>query len=72
MSNENLLAIIAADVGQPVSEMLEFATYDSVSPGICTECHSTFDYIEPDAREHRCEWCETPTVKSALVLAGLL
>lgn len=72
MSNETLLQLISADLGIEIDEVLEMATYDSVSPGICTECRTTVDNCEPDARENWCDSCDTATVKSALVLAGVL
>ena len=54
-------------------ELLEAASYDSVSPGICTRdgCDYTAE-VEPDQDRGWCEECESATVKSALVLAGLV
>lgn len=42
-------------------------------PAICTNpgCGFTAEY-EPDSREGWCENCETNTVKSCLVLAGMI
>jgi hypothetical protein len=56
-----------------VTDMLASATYDSVSPGICTneDCDYTTD-VEPDQTEGYCEVCGTQTVKSALILAGVI
>jgi hypothetical protein len=72
MSSEDLLSIIAADVGMEIDEMLKEATFDSVAPGICTRCRNTVDNCEPDATNNWCDECDTPTVKSALVLAGCI
>lgn len=72
MSNSMLLDIMAADLGLEVDDMLDEATYDSVAPGICTLCRTTVDFCEPDARENHCDSCDTYTVKSALVLAGVI
>lgn len=56
-----------------VMAMLEKATFDSVCPGICGE--PGCDYIgqvEPDQTKGWCPACEKGTVKSALILAGLI
>jgi hypothetical protein len=46
---------------------------DSVSPGICTNegCSFTIE-VEPDQDRGYCEECGTQTVKSALVLTGII
>ncbi len=56
-----------------VQDLLEAASYDSVSPGICTNqsCDYTTE-VEPDQRQGHCEECRTGTVQGALVLAGLV
>ena len=53
--------------------LVEAAAFDGVSPGICvgTECEYTCE-VEPDQGAGYCEECRTPTVQSALVLAGLI
>ena len=51
--------------------MLEAATFDSVSPAICTNCDYTCE-MEPDQDRGWCESCGKNTVVSALVLAGLI
>jgi hypothetical protein len=46
---------------------------DAVSPGICT--NSGCDYtteVEPDQDRGYCEACRSQTVRSALILAGLI
>lgn len=56
-----------------VMAMLEEATFDSVSPGICTSpgCNYTTE-VEADQEEGWCESCTQGTVASAFVLAGLI
>ena len=56
-----------------VPDLLEAASYDSVSPGVCAsrDCDYTCE-IEPDADRDWCEECREGTVHSALVLAGLV
>lgn len=58
---------------ETVTELLEHACRDSISPGICMNdgCDYTSEY-EPDQTEGWCEVCDTNTVKSALVLAGII
>jgi hypothetical protein len=59
--------------GVDVDELLENAAMDSVVPGICTTtgCDYTAEY-EPDQDAGWCEECNTGTVASALVLAGMI
>ena len=54
-------------------EMFRQGTFDSVAYGICVneECDYTIQ-IEPDATDGWCPECETNTVKSCLVLAGIM
>jgi hypothetical protein len=53
--------------------MLEDAITDSVCPGICINkgCDYTTE-VEPDCQDGYCEECETQTVKSAMILAGVV
>ena len=59
--------------GVSVEELLESAAIDSVVPGICTNggCDYTTEY-EPDQDAGWCEVCDTGTVASALILAGVI
>lgn len=56
-----------------IEAMLEAATFDSVSPGICTkpDCDGTIE-VEPDQDRGWCPVCGSNTVKSALMLAGII
>lgn len=56
-----------------VEELLEAASYDSVSPAICVNpgCEYTAE-MEPDQDGGHCEECGTKTVQAALVLAKLI
>jgi hypothetical protein len=67
------LETLAEIEGMEVQEMLGEATYDSVAPGICTnpDCSYTTT-VEPDQTKGWCEICNTNTVSSCLILAGLL
>ncbi len=57
-------------------DIIEFAeTYvlESIVPGICINpsCSDVYEY-EPDQNEGWCESCNSNTVKSGLILAGLI
>jgi hypothetical protein len=56
-----------------VDDLLERATFDSVSPAICINpgCDYTTE-MEPDQTRGWCEECAQNTVQSALILAGLI
>ena len=65
---------LAVDYGfNDVMDMLEEATYDSIAPAICinSDCDYTTD-MEPDQDRGWCEECETNTVQSCLILAGII
>ena len=59
--------------GMDVMEMLERAVMDGRSPGICMNegCNYTTE-VEPDQNAGHCESCNTQTVKSCLILAGMI
>jgi hypothetical protein len=69
----NPLAKLAEIEGTSVEERLEQGVLDGVVKGICTNpgCEYTTD-VEPDQDRGWCEACNTNTVKSALVLAGII
>jgi len=56
-----------------VTEMLAACVADSVNPAICM--NEDCDYVcemEPDQDRGWCDGCSTNTMKSALVLAGII
>jgi len=74
MSNNSKLETLRRIEGYAsVISMLETATYDGVCPGICVnkDCDYTTS-VEPDQGAGHCENCNTKTVKSALMLAGII
>ena len=74
MPNQQKLGELAEIEGfASVEELLEACVHDSVSPGICTRdgCDYTAE-VEPDQDRGWCEECKAPSVKAALVLAGLI
>ena len=53
--------------------LLEEAGFDSVVPGICCNVHCDYTTgVEPDSTDGWCEACDTGTVKSCLILAGVI
>ena len=53
--------------------LAQAATWDSVAEGIC--CNKGCDYVatvEPDCEMGWCELCNTESVKSVLVLIGIV
>lgn len=67
------LAVCKSEGFKSPDELIAAVMTDSVSPGICM--NDGCDYItevEPDQREGYCENCDTCSVASALVLAGML
>ena len=56
-----------------LNDLLEANAFDSISPAICINpgCKYTAEY-EPDQDRGWCEVCDTNTVASALILAGLI
>jgi len=54
-------------------EMMEEYVHESIVPGICMNegCSATFEY-EPDSEDGWCDACETGSVKSLLVLGGVM
>lgn len=68
------LSQLAIDCGfENTPEMIRESMLDSVVPGICTsrDCDYSTD-VEPDCRDGWCEVCESNTVKSCLVIAGVI
>ena len=64
---------LARESGMSVMEFIDSYALDDVSPGICMnpDCDYTTE-VEPDQREGWCEECEMRSVRSGVVLAGLI
>jgi len=73
MTDREKLIQLCEVEGMDEMEMLESGTYDSVAWGICMnpECDYTIE-VEPDQDRGWCECCGTNTVKSCLMLAGII
>lgn len=68
-----LAAIVESEGFGSLEELLEAAAYDSVAPGICCRPGCTYTVeVEPDQDRGFCEECRTQSVRSALILAGLI
>ncbi len=70
VSKLDLLADICA---LSVTEFIEEYALEDIVPGICMnpDCDFTANY-EPDQREGWCEECGTGSVRSGLILAGII
>ena len=70
---EKLQALGESEGYTDIMDLLEEATCDSVCPGICMnpDCDYTTE-VEPDSDSGWCEECKANTVKSALMLAGII
>ena len=67
------LDILARESGMSVPEYIDSYALDDVAPGICMnpDCDYTAE-VEPDQTEGWCEECCTRSVRSGVVLAGLI
>ena len=67
------LQTLAEMLDMSADELLESAATGSVVPGICTNdgCDFTGEY-EPDQDAGWCQMCDTGTITSALILAGVI
>lgn len=72
MSNKSKLAQLSEIEGMDEMDLIEAGVIDSVCYGICMneDCDYTTE-VEPDQHAGWCENCNTNTVKSACVLAGI-
>ncbi len=70
---QKLITLAEIEGFATVEELLEAASYDSVSPAICINpgCAYTAE-MEPDQDGGHCEECGTKSMQSALVLAELI
>jgi hypothetical protein len=67
------LDLLAREWGMKTGEFIEEYALDDVVPGICLnpDCDYTTE-VEPDQRQGWCEVCGTTSVRSGIVLAGLI
>jgi hypothetical protein len=67
------LESLAEEYGFSTLEFIEEYGLEDVVPGICMNpgCEYTTE-VEPDQREGWCEECGTTTVRSGVVLAGII
>jgi hypothetical protein len=62
-----------AEFGGDVEAMLEDGAISGTAVAICTSCEEVYgERLEPDAEDCECEECETPTVQSVLIIAGVI
>jgi hypothetical protein len=73
--NEELLILLNKDYGDGSDDpmaLLEDAVADHICPGICVNCETTFEDVEPDTTTYWCEQCQENSVVSCLVLAEII
>ena len=73
LTHPKLLALAESEGYSEVSDFLEDHALGSIVPAICTapDCDHTAD-LEPDQRAGFCEVCGRPSMKSGLVIAGMI
>ena len=73
MTQGDKLSRLAEMEGLTLDEMLEQSVFDSIVPAICA--NEGCDYseaMEPDQEAGWCPECEANSVKSCLILAGMI
>jgi len=70
---EKLQKLLEIEGFKDEQELAEAVMTDSVCPGICMnpDCNYTTE-VEPDQAHGYCESCDTQTVKSAVMIMGLI
>ena len=73
LSHPKLVTLAEAEGYAEVADFLEDHTLGSVVPAICvtSDCDHTAD-LEPDQRAGFCEACGRASMKSGLVIAGMI
>jgi hypothetical protein len=71
--SQKLAKLLEIEGYDDITDLAEAVFSDSVSPAICMNdgCNYTAE-MEPDQHRGWCEACGTNSMKSALVLAGLI
>jgi len=65
------LGDLAKSWGMGLEEIAQECLYDGLCPAICIECGFTSE-LEPDQDRGYCEACGKNSMKSALILAGII
>ena len=73
LQREKLQTLAELEGFEHPEDMIEEASTDSVCPAICMNpgCDNTAE-MEPDQDQGWCDECETGSMKSALMLAGVI
>jgi rubrerythrin len=71
LTKTELISKIEEEYGDTM-ELVQSAAYDGECVGICRECGTTVDNIEPDSTNGYCENCESNNVISILILYRIL
>ena len=72
-STQAAIEMIEEMEGEDIMDIAERGTFDGVCTGVCMneDCQFTMEY-EPDQDQGWCYECRTNTVKSALILLGVI
>ena len=69
---DQFIEVLEHEFGMNEVELIEEFGFDSVQPGVCTNCYSVSDSCEPDQDAGYCEGCSSNSVKSLCVLLGVI
>ena len=73
LERQKLATLCTIEGFESLDQLLETTALDSVSPAICmTEGCNYACEMEPDQDRGWCEECRSNTMKSALILAGVI
>jgi len=73
LSHPKLVALAESEGYAEVADFLEDCVLDSIVPAICmaSDCSHTAE-LEPDQRAGFCDACGRSSMKSGLVIAGMI
>lgn len=73
LEEKKLQDIVESEGFQDKNDLMGRCVFDYSSPAICMNegCDAVYDY-EPDQDNGWCEECQTNSVKSALILMGVI
>ena len=76
LEQQKLATLAQIEGFESLDDLLQAAALDSVSPAICVnpdnpQCNYTCE-MEPDQDRGWCEECSSNTMRSALILAGVI
>jgi hypothetical protein len=70
MSTQEALNILESEYGD-LDTITEEAVYDGICPAVCIQCGSMSE-MEPDIMDGWCDVCNQGSMKSLLILRGII